>query len=97
MNDTPEPEVDGDATTLQPMSQAEQVLAFKNELDALIGRYTDEFDLEPETILGAMLCQIHVNLSEMTMCYIATMIDPGGEAEDDEDDEDEPEGEEWKK
>ena len=78
MSDTPE-----------PMSQAEQVFAFKQELEALVNRYSDEFDMEPETILGAIQCQAYLMLSEMTMCYVGMLADE--DEDEDEDDEDQPE------
>ena len=77
MSDAPDP------PPPEPMSQAEQVFAFKQDLEALVGRYSAEFDMEPETILGALQCHAYLMLAEMTMCYTDTLpLDEDGDDED---------------
>jgi hypothetical protein len=79
------------------MSQADQVVAFKNELEALVSRYEDEFDMEPETLLGAIQCHAYLMMADITMCFVGTMAEQedGDEIERIDGDPDD-EGEEWK-
>ena len=97
MSDTPTPP-DPD---LAPMSPADQTQAFRSDLEALVGRYIDEFDMEPETLIGAIQCHLYLMLADATMCYVGHGMmedddEEGIERVDGDGEDDDNEGEEWR-
>ena len=51
------------------MTQEEQIDHLENDIDALINRYKDEFDLTHPTLIGVLQMKCHLLMYEAVCAY----------------------------
>ena len=84
------------------MDEKQQQTAFANDLEALVDRYQNEFDMTFASMAGVLYCFATRTVMDAYMARVAEtvledyeLVDEDEYEEEDEDDEDD-EGDEWK-